>query len=61
MNDLQMMEWEKWKTLCALLKNSGAITDTDLKSRSGSKETSGQLLLTTIAQWGDLKAELERK
>ncbi len=52
-------EWEAWKTLCASLLKSGAITQADLDSPVGQKDTEGQRLLCDIRAWGDLLAALQ--
>lgn len=46
-------EWELWRKLCGELRELGAVTQSDLDSPQGARETSGQNVLQTIREWGD--------
>lgn len=53
-------EWEIWRTLCRHLEGSGAVNRGDLESSPAENTTAGQLLLSTIREWGEALVDLRR-
>lgn len=54
------IEWELWRSLCNALKEAGAVTDKDLKSRTFDRSTPGCRLLGALRAWGDTRAAIAR-
>lgn len=57
MNNLMVAEWEQWRDVCAQLKATRLVTETDLQAPMNSDATPGQRLLSSIRFWGDLRAQ----
>ena len=47
------LEWRRWRELCGLLLDAGAVTEDDLDSTVDQNATKGQRLLNAIRAWGD--------
>lgn len=54
----QKKEWELWKDLVQLLKDSGTVTDADGLSKESARVTVGQRVMAGIRAWGDSLVEL---
>lgn len=54
----QKREWDLWKDLIVMLKDTGAITEEDGKSKESARDTAGQRLMAGIRAWGDSLVEL---
>ena len=63
MNGKVEIEWQQWQEVCAQLRATDAVTETDLHLPRGDRSTVGARLLETIRVWGEKYAALmnERK
>lgn len=53
-NDAAQHEWQAWQDLCKVLKDTGAVTEEDLKaSVKAHPTTPGLKILSAIRDWGD--------
>ena len=55
-----IQEYRKWRELCALLAQSGAVAKTDIYSKTTARDTPGQRLIACIREWGELRARISK-
>jgi hypothetical protein len=54
-------EWRAWQEVCRLLKENGAITQTDCEARAGSIDSPGCKLINAINAWGRRLVDYKRE
>lgn len=58
---LMEAEWKQWMELCKALKELGAVTEQDARSRRSATATPGQRLFARIRNWGDTLVALRQE
>ena len=56
----ERIELEAWHCLVDALREAGAVTEDDCRTRPGGESTAGQRVFTRIREWGGHYALLDR-